>query len=437
MKPDDWNLPTSFRSREARERIDYIKTSLQSAKMLSDRLSGLSSGGDPRSRLCAMRFHKQWRHPDCPVMKWYGLQTSAKFKSIQHWRNLDTQFFHEFLIVRLNDGSAYRVERMGEGSRTDAIRRTGCTAYDLIQWFSPENHTAEPWLGGTNEMIIQVDFPCTFDLLDILAVCYTIQHKSSRASVYTLQRYNCYFLCNTILAVLARRVAAWETIITDTDRPALVLDIINQLKDRSQALLHEGTAVDFLALGICSLLESKDPSSPANFLLEAYQKTLEWNIQNVLNINLAGCLWHKNIDLAILTTISEEDMGATLRRHMSDVPNPIPAASEFITLIKDESDNKEQYAIQQSDLSWIQNVVSEEFLYMWSSTIKNVVMGMNEVRRMRELEDKSFKRRLAAAMIGSVGSVSMSVAGYLLPITVRSLKGDSEIDRWCRRFGGG
>lgn len=435
MRLPNRGLPTLFRSRETQERDDYIQTSLQSASMLSAQFAGLSSSDDPRSRLCAMKFHKKWQHADCAVMKWYRLQTSREFKSIQHWRNLDTQFFHEFLIIQLTDGSACRVERMGEGSRTDAIRRTGCAAHDLIQWLSPADHAAKSWSRGSNseEMIIQIDFPRTFDLLDVLAVCYTIQHRSPRAYVYTLQRYNCYFLCNTILAVLTRRVAEWETLITDADCPALVLDIIDQLKRKSQVPVQQQQAIHFIVLGTCSLLNPDSPN-PAGFLLEIYRSELGSNVRNQLNGKLAAGLWYKHVDLAIVAALFEDKMSCALRRNMSGDLDIGSAASRLIALLELEDGHEQRYPPQKLDIPSLQKAVSEEFLDIWSTAIKNILGGMNEVRRMRELEEKpSLKRRLKASIVGTTASMAMPLAEYFLPEKFQDLK--ENLDFLCRRYG--
>lgn len=431
MKLTDWKPRSIFSSRTSQERDKFLQDSLASSFVLSESLANWASGHDPRSSLCVMKFDEEWQSPNCAVMEWYKGQNCKKFKSIQHWRNVDTQFFHEFLIIKLIDGSACRVERMGEGSRADAIRYVGCSAFDLIQWFSDKDHATKRWSRGSDELIIEVEFPNQFDLLDVLAVCYTIQHRSPRASVYTLQRYNCYFLCNTIFAVLARRVAQWETLITDLDWPALVLDIIDQLKRKSQAPVQQ-QAANFLALGVCSLL-NPDSTNPAGFLLDAYRSELENNAGKHLNGKLAAGLWYKHVNLSIITALFEDKMSCTLREHMSGDPDPTSAVSRFLALVGDNNGDEGHSPFKEPASPAIQKAVSTEFLHVWCVAIKNILVGMNEVRRMRELEEKpSLKRRLGASIFGTVASVSMPLAEYMLPDAFQTLK--DNLDFWCKRY---
>ncbi|KAG8692318.1 hypothetical protein FRC08_009859, partial [Ceratobasidium sp. 394] len=196
-------------------------------------------------------------------MGWYDQQckSSTRFRSIEHRRNVDGPFFHEFLLLKLMDGAICRVERMGEGSRTDAIRLTGCTAHDLIQWFIESDY--DKFSEKCPSMLIaKVDLCQDFDILDVLAICYSIQNtKACRA--YTLQRYNCYFLCLTVIAMLTRRVASWETMVTSDDWNSCISSSLDQLSNLS---LDDSKKHSIMRL--CALLEPDNPQ-PARFILDA------------------------------------------------------------------------------------------------------------------------------------------------------------------------
>ncbi|KAG8692487.1 hypothetical protein FRC09_011163 [Ceratobasidium sp. 395] len=111
----------------------------QNARMVSDistvlvnrglRWSSDSDGTGPQF----ITFSKKWDKRDDPPLKWYDLQPCTRFKSIDHRRSRDSPFFREFLILKLVDGSYCRIERTGEGSRLDAIRRNGSLAHDIIE----------------------------------------------------------------------------------------------------------------------------------------------------------------------------------------------------------------------------------------------------------------------------------------------------------------
>ncbi|KAG8773088.1 hypothetical protein FRC12_002723 [Ceratobasidium sp. 428] len=160
-------------------------------------------------------------------MEWYNLQqeSSTRFYSIEHRRDLEAPFYHEFLILKLVDGAVCRIERVGEGSQTDAIRDLGCTSHDVIQWYAQDNYEAA--IAGSGLVAI-INFDQGFDILDVLAICYGVQHTKA-SSVYTLQRFNCYFLCLTILAILSRQVANRENNTTFDERGSDVTTTLESL----------------------------------------------------------------------------------------------------------------------------------------------------------------------------------------------------------------
>ncbi|KAB5591571.1 hypothetical protein CTheo_5000 [Ceratobasidium theobromae] len=251
-----------------RARKKFISSSLASSTALIERASRPGGVGE-KTRLCFMDFHDEWRHKDCPVMKWHADQrsSSTRFRSIRHLQDDNPPFFHEYLLLELEDGSICRVERTGEGSRVDAVRFIGCPANDTIQWFTTRNYEIYT-RDKPSKLIARVNFYHDFDILDVLAICYAV-HAQRRTRAYTLQRFNCYFLCNTILLVLTRHLAEWENIITlDTWKSALC---------RTFDQLHD-TPYDSpespLIFRVCSTL---DPGSrnPAEFLFNALRHRLD------------------------------------------------------------------------------------------------------------------------------------------------------------------
>ncbi|KAG8722560.1 hypothetical protein FRC11_002691, partial [Ceratobasidium sp. 423] len=217
---------SAFRRQEGNE---YLSGSLADSMALSSRLSASSHRG--RGRALPLWFHKEWMHPDCPVHKWYTEQTqsSTRFTSIEYRRELRAPFYHEFLLVHLDDGATCRLERLGEGSRADAIRRIGCTAHDIIQWFPPNGYENDTYSKERTALIMNIDYLESFDLKDVLAICYSIR-RGKKSSAYTLQRFNCYFLCATVITILARRVSRWERMITQETWARMVDETTNKLR---------------------------------------------------------------------------------------------------------------------------------------------------------------------------------------------------------------
>lgn len=388
-------IPAVFRLSASQESEEFISGSLGASFLSAEQLLNWSRSDGSNARRCVMKFHEEWHHPDCRVMEWYRLQTCTEFESIQHWRNIDNQFGHEFLIILLTDGSACRVERMGEGSGADAIRPTGCTAHDLIQWFSPEDHAAKRWAQGSREMIAQVDFPCTFDLLDVLAICYTIQRRR-RTAVYTLQRYNCYFLCNTILVVLARRVGGWETLVTRVEWPTMIEDRLSKLKHISLQPMEELHPVDYLAVGICSLLDRNNPN-PAGFILEALRSVLDGRARKSMNKRIANTLWHDHIHSAIdnsLSSFTDQAMVTIL-----DCSNPNSTGFRLRTLI--EKRNEQCYPPTGLDLRVISDTISRAFLTAFSTLAQEFEVHAQSRYDMKRLESEPpLYQRMTASICG-------------------------------------
>ncbi|KAG8689621.1 hypothetical protein FRC09_012345 [Ceratobasidium sp. 395] len=212
-----------------------------------------------------MKFHKEWQHDDCPVMRWYKQQTpsSTHFRSIEHRRSTDGPFFHEYLMLMLTDGAVCRVERMGDGSRADALRTEDFAAFKAT---------------GTSEVIAEVEFPLEYDILDVLAVCYTIQNiKACR--VYTLQRYNCYFLCLSVLAILTRRVANWETVLENSTWDSLLTTSLDNLPK-----LPPEESNKYLILRICALLNPESTQCTRS-VINALREPLSSQTGTVLGLN--------------------------------------------------------------------------------------------------------------------------------------------------------
>ncbi|KAG8787831.1 hypothetical protein FRC12_015221 [Ceratobasidium sp. 428] len=194
--------------------------SLTSNAALSQRTSPQSPVSG-RQGLLIMKFESEWRNPLCPVEQWYqnqvqhsqGTKSTTSSSTITLCRALDAPFYHEYLVIPLADGSLYRVERTGIGFNADAVRPSGCTSRDLVEWFpSSEKHEMSPCY-KTSMVVTEVELPSSFDILDILAVCYSIQ-QHPHAQNYSLHRFNCYLFCCAILAIQARRVISWENVVT-------------------------------------------------------------------------------------------------------------------------------------------------------------------------------------------------------------------------------
>ncbi|KAG9084078.1 hypothetical protein FRC06_004246 [Ceratobasidium sp. 370] len=389
--------------RESVERDEFIRSSLASSGHLSERMLAWSQSNDC-GRLFSMKFHAEWRHKDCPVMGWYDQQckSSTRFQSIEHRRNVEGPFFHEFLLLKLTDGAVCRVERTGEGSRTDAIRYIGCTAHDFIQWFNKSDYDQFS-AKVPSVLIAEIDLCREFDILDVLAICYSIQNTKA-CRVYTLQRYNCYFLCLTVLAMLTRRVASWETMVTSDEWDSCVSLLLDKLSN-----LSPDGSKKYTITHLCALLEPDNPQ-PGRFIFDALRVYLTsqagalTSYSQAMNTTLWRTAWDSLLFDSLITSLE-------------------PAAS---AILEDESHcgtliqraihtSREDAALEiRSD-----NVLTSHFAKALAKQVAlesvKTLETYKKLLRMREMEQPvSFSNQVCSRLAGSPGGALLALIPFSL-----------------------
>ncbi|CUA75564.1 Putative phospholipid-transporting ATPase C24B11,12c [Schizosaccharomyces pombe 972h-] [Rhizoctonia solani] len=140
-------------------------------------------------------------------LAWYYEQPCTKFRSFQH-RKEPKGLRHEFIVLRMTDGSICRVERTGDpNARMHALSSQGSVAYDIAQLFRPDD-LAKASI-DTSSIVSEVHLPSDLDLKDVLNICRAIQ-EDGRTRKYTLETFNCYFFSLALASCLTRLVADWE-----------------------------------------------------------------------------------------------------------------------------------------------------------------------------------------------------------------------------------
>ncbi|KAG8712896.1 hypothetical protein FRC09_019346 [Ceratobasidium sp. 395] len=367
------------------------------------------SGRETRTRPCPMDFNKEWQNENCPVMRWYKSQQATKFQSIKHCRDRDPPFYHEFLLLQLDDGSICRVERTGEGSRLDAVRDIGCRAKDYIQWFSATDY-AKFEKDKPVDIIADVDFGRKFDILDVLAICYTIQGRS-RTRAYTLQRFNCYFLCGTILLVLTRRLADWETSLT----PEVWIRSLSHALDQ---LIHDsrGGATSHLILQVCRHLDP-DNSSPANFLFGALRDRLNNLAETYISLTraLTGTLWRSTWEQTMSIALAEH-VNAAVAMALESGERCAEAFKWVVYECKQVlQDRVEPFAT-------VNRIVEKKAVGALSKGTAALFHAANEQYRMHQIENPS------PIGLDTTISVASHVMGFFFPLQIALHK--SDMDEW-------
>ncbi|KAF8636803.1 hypothetical protein AX17_003254 [Amanita inopinata Kibby_2008] len=139
------------------------------------------------------------------IFDWYRgtARTSRTTISKLELRKERDNFRHEFVVVYLEDGDIYRIDRrpLGGGS-ADTISSDGCEAEDNILLINKQE--LEVIRSNTDtEVTLEIGTEKKLDLYAVIAICVSVQ-MDSQAKAYTLQLYNCYFLARTIITLMAR-----------------------------------------------------------------------------------------------------------------------------------------------------------------------------------------------------------------------------------------
>ncbi|KAG8796354.1 hypothetical protein FRC12_000071 [Ceratobasidium sp. 428] len=180
-----------------------------------NKISGSSSNGCVQGPHM-LKFHggKRWRiayfwpylrsssPPRGSTVEWYQSQPTTKFTGVQHRKERSGPFFHEFIVIELDNDTVCRFDRRGDPrTRANAFTTEGITAEDTVHVIQKhETHYDE--IHNTSDLLPQINLPDSKDLGIILRACYIIQLSEATRS-YTLLEYNCYFFSWMILATVA------------------------------------------------------------------------------------------------------------------------------------------------------------------------------------------------------------------------------------------
>ncbi|CAE6469708.1 unnamed protein product [Rhizoctonia solani] len=216
--------------------------------------SSLISSTRDSTQKCLLQFSDRFLDPTDEISKWHEQQYSRLFRTIQY-RKEKTGIGHEFtlLLLQREHGGGIdrycRVERIGDPEHLAQVACIdGTIAEDYIQAISLSDPSSSS-LMHNSDVVAEITFPLTFELRDVLAICYGIS-KHFRAKRYTLQQYNCYFFSWTIILALARACMSWDispSILEHVDkiRGCMMQSIYNQgpLRFRSIAYIMSNKAL--------------------------------------------------------------------------------------------------------------------------------------------------------------------------------------------------
>ncbi|KAG9120033.1 hypothetical protein FRC07_004645 [Ceratobasidium sp. 392] len=140
--------------------------------------------------------------------EWYKNQPTTTFTHLQYRKEYGAPFFHEFIVVELDNGTICRFDRRGDpNTRANTFTLEGMTAEDTAHVIQKhEDHFTQ--MGRTSSMLMRIHFSATLDLDNVLNACYRIQ-ANSKTRAYSLSLHNCYFF-SLVITLLTVREGAGE-----------------------------------------------------------------------------------------------------------------------------------------------------------------------------------------------------------------------------------
>ncbi|KAG8778683.1 hypothetical protein FRC12_024860 [Ceratobasidium sp. 428] len=150
------------------------------------------------------------------VHEWYTRQPTTRFLRLEYRKDLTGTFRHEFIVMRLDNGTCCRFDRRAKQDlRVHAVKDKGTVAEDTAHVL----HSSQPEftaIEDSSELILIMSFPEGRNMLLILAIFFSIR-SNAKSRRYTLTRYNCYFVCWTITLIVARCTTDWSTLVRQWD----------------------------------------------------------------------------------------------------------------------------------------------------------------------------------------------------------------------------
>ncbi|KAH7326919.1 hypothetical protein B0J17DRAFT_722842 [Rhizoctonia solani] len=151
--------------------------------------------------------------PKNPVFDWYKSLQNPIIQTMHLRKERKAPFFHEFIVLRLRDGTFWRIDRrqlQDEPTPINCIHEPGVPAYDTIEQVTGMGSFLglDPLLAAASDCMIELEFKKDVDVGLVLRICRAIK-MHDKAMFYTLQRYNCFFFAQTLLMCTACGASNW------------------------------------------------------------------------------------------------------------------------------------------------------------------------------------------------------------------------------------
>ncbi|CAE6403053.1 unnamed protein product [Rhizoctonia solani] len=238
---------------------------------------------------------------------WYQEQSCTEFRTFQHRKEREG-LRHEFIILKLLNGSVCRVERMGDpNARLNALATHGSVAHDIAQCFGSESEAHLE----SSELISETTLPCKYEIQDVLKICRAIK-EGEKTRNYTLQVYNCYFFSIAIQACLTRFIAHWEDKECFEAWLLKVNEAIDELTKTDQVFSSPRSSPYhhplFRLTSFISTCDNQEESAMFRSWLTAWSPSVQRDMEQRVN----NLLWYSTIGSSLNEFIEEKATEAIL-----------------------------------------------------------------------------------------------------------------------------
>ncbi|KDN34864.1 hypothetical protein RSAG8_12096, partial [Rhizoctonia solani AG-8 WAC10335] len=143
------------------------------------------------------------------IRKWYHRQPTTRFMCVEHRKDTNGRFRHEFVVVYLDNQTVCRFDRRArEDMRGHALKDEGTISEDSAHVITLADTESQAHL-DESEVLMSTQLHWKQDLNFILTVCCGIQ-SHPKAKSYSLLYYNCYFFSWTLVATISRQTRKRE-----------------------------------------------------------------------------------------------------------------------------------------------------------------------------------------------------------------------------------
>ncbi|KAL5637655.1 hypothetical protein ACGC1H_002059 [Rhizoctonia solani] len=144
--------------------------------------------------------------------EWYKQQPSTKFKYLEYRKEKESPFYHEYIVVHLENETVCRFDRRGDvNSRANVLVGDPIPSEDSAHVIAKNDTEFYPMIERDSDLLLRMHFPKGQDILTILGICCGIQSTKATKD-YSLTRYNCYFFSWMIITATARFTVDWAAL---------------------------------------------------------------------------------------------------------------------------------------------------------------------------------------------------------------------------------